>query len=269
MIALKPICNFSAADTTESRVDRKPMEKKSICHRALRRIWRHASHFVSGAHAKNLIRSAVRMGNQSDRSITVFDVGANVGQTTVYLRSLLRGLGRVVIHAFEPFEDNYQQLLARIGQVPNVFAHRLAFGEVACERCIPLAPHSQWHSIANSHAYEREGAQRETISITTIDEFCSARGIEHITLLKTDTEGFDLSVLKGGTRLLQSKAVDVIVCEVGFDRFDLQHTYFAETFQYLLEHGYRLHRLEDQVESLAGPALPPLLYANAWFVRTP
>jgi len=45
-------------------------------------------------------------------------------------------------------------------------------------------------------------ARRARVTITTIDAFCSANNIDQISVLKTDTEGFDAEVLRGADKML-------------------------------------------------------------------
>ena len=47
----------------------------------------------------------------------------------------------------------------------------------------------------------------------TGDSFCRRRGIDHIDLLKIDTEGHDLEVLRGFAQMLTSQAIDVVQFE--------------------------------------------------------
>jgi FkbM family methyltransferase len=35
------------------------------------------------------------------------------------------------------------------------------------------------------------------VTVTTLDEYCAANGIERIDLLKNDTQGYELEVLRG------------------------------------------------------------------------
>jgi len=42
--------------------------------------------------------------------------------------------------------------------------------------------------------------QRIDIQLDTIDEYCGLAGIDHIDVLKSDTQGFDLDVLRGNLK---------------------------------------------------------------------
>jgi FkbM family methyltransferase len=243
------------------------MRSNNLVRRVFRRGWRELDRVFAAWRVRELVRHAAKAAPHGDGRIVVFDIGANVGQTATFLHSSLRGLSGVEIHAFEPFIDNYNALRAATSRLRTVRAHNIAFGQTKCEMSVPLAPHSQWHSIANRDAYARGAAKSETIGVTMVDEFCRAEEITHVTLLKTDTEGYDLDVLKGAGGMLERGAIDLVSCEVGFDSRDLQHTFFAGVFDFLANMKYRLCSVDDQIATIAQDRVPTLLYANAWFVR--
>ena len=86
----------------------------------------------------------------------------------------------------------------------------------------------------------------ETITLTTLDIYCEERGIEEIGLLKIDTEGFDLEVLKGGAEMLKHQRVSFIQTEAGMTRFNTKHVPFHDQQQVLAEMGYVLFGIYDQ-----------------------
>jgi hypothetical protein len=44
-----------------------------------------------------------------------------------------------------------------------------------------------------------------------------------------------------------SGSIEIIICEVGFNKEDNQHTFFIDVFNYLSGFGYRLCEIQDQV----------------------
>ncbi|MBC7927997.1 MAG: FkbM family methyltransferase, partial [Bryobacteraceae bacterium] len=63
--------------------------------------------------------------------------------------------------------------------------------------------------------------------------FCNTLAVEDISLLKTDTEGFDLDVLQGAESLLSAGRVFLVLVEVGFSDQDAGHTSFSAVRQLL------------------------------------
>jgi FkbM family methyltransferase len=235
-------------------------------------LLRGAKRCVRSAVAVRRMRSALRRvfpgGRGGDDAWVVFDVGANVGQTALQLRRVLKGVARPQIHCFEPFAENYAALQANTAGVPSIHTHRMGMAAEAGAMTVPLSPESQWHSIANQDEWRGRAEAIETIALTTLDTFAASAGIERIAILKTDTEGYDLEVLRGGRSLLESARIGLVICEVGFNPEDRQHTYFPAVFALLLGHGYRLCLLEEQMvyRSAVWGDVPSIGYANAWFV---
>ena len=61
----------------------------------------------------------------SRSNLTIFDVGANVGQTIEHFRALFP---RPTIYSFEPSPDTYRALCERCGGIPDVHLNNCALG---------------------------------------------------------------------------------------------------------------------------------------------
>jgi FkbM family methyltransferase len=59
-----------------------------------------------------------------------------------------------------------------------------------------------------------------TVKCPTVDLFCAERKIKKIDVLKIDTEGFDLEVLKGADAMLKRGAVSFVYLEFNDIRLD-------------------------------------------------
>ena len=68
--------------------------------------------------------------------------------------------------------------------------------------------------------------QTEEVQMETVDHFAFLHRIGMIDLLKTDTEGYDAEVLKGGESYLHDGKIFLILVEVGFSEADRQHSSF-------------------------------------------
>lgn len=203
------------------------------------------------------------------QGLLFLDVGANVGQSSLAVHHALSKETRITCHCFEPISDNFQRLRQRTASVPSIHAYPLAMGEEIGTLTVPLAPNSEWHSIANAASWEGAGATHERIEISTLDDFMADKPGDDPVILKTDTEGYDLQVLKGARRLLESGRVVAVIAEVGFNPEDRQHTFFQGVFDYLGQLGYRLSLIDDQ-RAYRDPMWNRAIvlgFANAWFVR--
>ena len=192
---------------------------------------------------------------------TIFDVGANIGQTAL---SFSKYFDQAHIFAFEPVQETFIELQRNISHLPRVNSFNYGFGSKDCTQPIYLGDNSQLHSLVEGITANPSLA--EMITIKTIDKFCDENKIEKIDLLKTDTEGFDLEVVKGAKNYLSSGNIKLILSEVGFKPSDRRHTYFLELHQYLLTQAFRFYALYDLVHH--GKRNSGLYYCNALFVNS-
>jgi FkbM family methyltransferase len=127
----------------------------------------------------------------------------------------------------------------RIPKLPHVHLNNLALGSKPGRQIffenfstdmssfLPLGPDG-WGQISN---------QRE-IEVSTVDRYCSQYEIPFIDLLKSDTQGFDLEVIKGAQGLLNTRKIRLIYLELtllyqGIPRID-------EIYRFICDQGFEL-----------------------------
>jgi FkbM family methyltransferase len=140
----------------------------------------------------------------------VFDVGANEGEWTEYAARLMP---QATIHAFELIPDTAEQLRRRVAGTGAV-VHAMGLGAEETTLEATFFPESSQLSGINPlpHAL---AAETRSVRVTTGDAYCAEQGIEHIDLLKIDTEGHDFDVLRGFETMLGRGAIDVVQFEYG------------------------------------------------------
>jgi len=190
---------------------------------------------------------------------TIFDVGAHHGETALKLR---RRAPTAHIHAFEPFPESFAKLQAAVKQVKDVSCWRTAVADRKGEARLHLQGTDFEFSLIPAKA--EPNVEAITVSLTTLDEFASAQSIPHVDLLKTDTEGADLDVLRGATNLLERGAIDSIYAEFGLDEADKQHTSLSSLTDFLAPYQFRLLGL---YEIYHFPDPWRLGFGNALFTR--
>ncbi|MQA88780.1 MAG: FkbM family methyltransferase [Gemmatimonas sp.] len=141
------------------------------------------------------------------RTSCVIDVGANCGQYGLFLRSLgYRG----EIISFEPVRESFDELLDRTLSDPGWKAFPLALGEVAGEMPINIVPRSDFNSLKEPNDLalrEYQGVEpigTESVQVERLDRVLPdlLGAPPRSLLLKTDTQGFDLEVLRGAGDLV-------------------------------------------------------------------
>lgn len=180
--------------------------------------------------------------------MTVFDVGANVGELTLLFSRFVGAGGSV--HAFEPCEQAFGRLEAvcRATSLHNVRRKRLALAEDESPVSLHVydEAHMSWNTRA-SRPLEDYGIDVKPLSVerapaTTLDIYCERNGVARIDLLKVDVEGAEFQVLIGARRMLHEQRVRCVTFEFGQTTFDMGNS--PDLIEsYLRDAGYELRNL--------------------------
>lgn len=171
----------------------------------------------------------------------IFDVGANVGQTSA---DFAAHCPRATIHSFEPVASSYQALVKAVPA--TVHCHNIALGAEDGE--------VHFRSVAKSvtnHVIDDPAKTKHPVEIVRIragDSFCHEHGVPRIDYLKIDTEGHDLQVLVGFTSLLRRSAIAFLQVEAGMNSLNTRHVSLATMQGFLEPLGYHLHQISGQVQ---------------------
>ncbi|MFN6378573.1 MAG: FkbM family methyltransferase [Flavobacteriales bacterium] len=175
---------------------------------------------------------------------TLFDIGANVGQTASQFR---RQFKMATVYSFEPISRTFKQLIANVEKDGAIKPFNIGFSDKSGVFKVFLQKDSGLNSINEKiNTPQETGQHSEEINISTVDEFCAAHNIHKIDILKTDTEGLDLKVLQGAEKLISQGKITYILVEVGFNDDNVRNTPFEEVRKHLFQRGYRLRGIYDQ-----------------------
>ena len=197
---------------------------------------------------------------------TIFDVGANAGQSAQTFR---QHFPMAQIHSFEPYPAAFAQLQRALMADAQSRAHRIALGDQDGTALLFVNSESATNSfLANApdpgrsgpHAYIRTIDQTPT-PMQTLVAFCREQGVATIDFLKIDTQGYELHVLHGAQSLLTPACIRLIYLEVLFYPLYEGQARFDEIQALLHQRGYRLYNFYEPAWS----DNHGLLWANALF----
>ena len=189
----------------------------------------------------------------------VFDVGAYIGVYALTAAQIARA-GQV--HAFEPDPRSARRLRAAITDngIHNVHLQMCAVGDRTGERKMLLLDYPPMSSLqleADSSANVEIGTSQDkriTVPVCTLDEYCEARGIRRVDLLKIDVEGAEMLVLRGAARLIASSRPEMLI-----ELHQAQAHAFGHPVEEVIDHlqalGYQLFRI---LPGMRRPRLAPL-----------
>ena len=202
----------------------------------------------------------------------IFDVGANRGQS---LREYSALFPSSELHAFEPNSDLNSYISREILKFPHNRFHLLNIGLgsteeerefniyaddgvssfLKAETFLPALNASSWSLQSN-----------DPLLLKTLDMYTSESGSAP-DILKIDTQGFDLEVLKGGQEVLKSGEISIIGIEVLFAKNYQKQGYFWDIASFLFNHGYQLYDFTRLVHTTRGNLYfgdATFLSARAW-----
>ena len=149
----------------------------------------------------------------------VIDVGANIGQFGMMLRSL-GYKGRIV--SFEPVEATFQSLKKTASHDDLWDVYNFGLGHHKHKAEINVFEKTVFSSILDPSEFGKSryahmnSPIKQEINIDTLDNFIDENGLlENRIFLKMDTQGFDLQVFRGSGKTLNN--VVALMSEISFE----------------------------------------------------
>jgi FkbM family methyltransferase len=202
--------------------------------------------------------------NLGEHDIIFFDVGANLGQT---IKKMLANYPDAKIYAFEPSKMCFESLKTNFNN-SNVSLNNLAMG--SCCGNLEFNEYS-WSDLNSllKRAYGRAKIlETYLVEVVTIDEFSKNNAIPYINLLKTDTEGYELNVLKGASLMMEQNRIQFVYVEIFFNENYIGQSSFGDIYNFLLENRFELVRFYDVVYTAEGLASKTdALFVNKCFAN--
>lgn len=174
----------------------------------------------------------------------VIDVGANVGQFALNMRSLAPD---IEIHSFEPNPYVYNTLAANAARDKRWVTHACALGQSHGKIVLNITASSDFSSCRVANEF---GARQfnDSLSVTeaievemrTLDEVLDgiSAEIKNSLLVKLDTQGFDMQVLQGATKGL--KNAKIIVTEASLQPIYEGAALLPEVLEFMTSRGFTL-----------------------------
>lgn len=182
----------------------------------------------------------------------VFDVGANNGNSCLYLTSD----PDVTVVGFEPTPEMYSIIEEKIADISNYILVKKAVSNFSGKAVFNVAGQSDWgcssllefSDKSVTHWKDRTDfkvTHQIEVDVITLEEFVDEMGIEEIEYLHCDTQGSDLNVLKGLGAKLKILKSGVIEAAAEKDILYNGQNTVDECIAFLIENGFDIDKVDD------------------------
>ena len=179
-----------------------------------------------------------------ERTLRIFDVGANIGQYLQLAYACLNGC-RFHIDSFEPSSEAYAALCDNARNYSNVTLNNFDLGREMQEAELFYDQAGSGLASLSKRRLAHCGITMglsERVRIETLDFYCREHQIEYIDLLKLDVEGHELEVLNGASRMFSKAAISMVQFEFGGCNIDTR-TFLKDFFYFFSDRGMRMARV--------------------------
>ena len=181
---------------------------------------------------------------------SAIDVGGNAGYFAMLAATLVGAQGRVVTAEANPGLAKLICDSAALNDISHLSVENVAISDSNGQ--IVFGSNGSNDSNGGVVPEKKPGEALESSeSVTqfvaraeTLDSLASRSGLDSIRLLKIDTEGHELNVLKGADGLLRGRKIDFIAAELNLPGLERNRTNQHKLRQFMLEHGYHMFLLD-------------------------
>jgi FkbM family methyltransferase len=181
------------------------------------------------------------------RNPIIFDVGANEGQSIKRFNLIFNNC---IIHSFEPIKKCFDRIVEDYPS-KQFIKNNYALSEKSVNKRFFINKYSATSSFdrINKNYYQPNNEKNKTVKIlkvktVTLDSYINLNKIKKIDILKIDTQGHELNVLKGAKNALQKSMInfieaEIIICDYyenkinlfEFDRIMYENNFILFNFQ--------------------------------------
>lgn len=226
---------------------------RRTAYRLGRAMYLHARGDIANDMTRNgemLIQSGVLAGwknaSASDKDLVIFDVGSNIGDWSAALLTQLKAHAineQVDLFAFEPVPATARTLRGNLSDsLPCLHIEEMALSSsVGTAEIYVAAANAGTNSL---HADPSTTQQTPVIiALTTAVDFCDSNNIKHVHLLKCDTEGHDMEVIRGALPLLRAERISVLQFEYNH-RWVFSRNFLRDVFVAIESMPYTVVKLQ-------------------------
>jgi len=191
-------------------------------------------------HGYNTILEELKNAN------VILDIGANIGDTALFYASVNQ---KAEIFAFEPHPSTFKKSAENVelNNFSNIHLINLGLGDKP--GTFKLYEVNENNTGMNRIISENKKLPYQEVTIETLDNIVSEKGISNVDFIKLDVEGFEHAVLLGGKNIItQSKPV--LFIELDDNNLTGNNSSAKQVVQTLQSYGYKKIYRADNLSPL-------------------
>lgn len=209
-------------------------------------------HYVNGSSIMNRVKTDVifeeklcqNLVNSIKDSNGVFmDIGSNIGLISLYVKSKLPN---TKIYAFEPGNSQFDLFTKTISTniISNIQLYNLALGDK--DDKVNFYVHDNSESALDGLIDTKRRGKTKSIEVKMmkLDTWWNENNRERVSVMKIDTEGSELLVLRGAKEMIR-ECNPTIFLEIEESNLKVYPYNFDDINSYFREIGYTLTKLND------------------------
>jgi FkbM family methyltransferase len=184
------------------------------------------------------VKSCLEFMQHNKNMITIFDVGANIGEWTDAVLELRENVN---LFLFEPQSTLVKDLETKFYARENVRVINKAVARESGSRI--LYSNKVGSGLASLldrdlQHFDISFFEQESVLCTNLDSFCTKEKVQP-DIIKLDIEGYEMAALQGATETLQN----VKVCQFEFGGANIDsRTFFRDFYKFFRELDFKLYR---------------------------
>lgn len=182
---------------------------------------------------------------------TIWDIGASNGAWALMAAGHFPNARLEMFEPLVAFDKNYYDVMRyRLSKNSNWHLHPFALSSQVGEAVIYVADHAHGSSLVNSE-YAEKNWRKINVRTSTMDDMIDNEGVEVPDVLKADTQGFELEVLKGGKKNINGLKVLLLECWLS-RAYGSQTPLLEEIMEWLKPHGFVLAEVNAGYRDASG-----------------
>lgn len=196
---------------------------------------------IDSTYLYKFVESIVEYDKESRLQQNWFDVGANLGQLSLFVNNIN---SHANIYSFEPFDPVYKSLYLKVQDIPNIHLNHLA-----------ISNETGIKPFYTANGREDENNQESSLSslyngyyiyqytnTSTLNDFLNKNQINEIFFMKIDTEGYDGVIIKNSEKLFKDQKIKYLYFECHYSWLKADPTItLTDVYNILENNGYNVY----------------------------